>query len=73
MSVKCLVLSCVLLCRGELCSVMLTLSTELESVNVKTCRAVLGYQGMLTFPFFCPHYHKIDYWLFFPLIPGHEL
>lgn len=52
---------------------MLTLSTELESVNVKTCRAVLGYQGMLTFQFFCPHYHKIDYWLFFPLIPGHEL
>lgn len=49
----------------ELCSVILTLSTELKSVNVKTCIAVLGYWGMLNFRILSPNYYEVDYWLLF--------
>lgn len=60
-----LVLYCGLICRVEICSVMLTLSSELKSVNVKTCSAVLGFWGLLSFPVFCPCYHEVSYWLIF--------
>lgn len=44
-----------LIYRVELCSVMLTLSSELKSVNLR--HAVWGYWGVLSFLVLCPCYH----------------